>query len=218
MHILQLPIGLLASNCYLIYNAEGEEAAIVDPGMLDTGPLLQEITKRTLRIRYILNTHGHFDHVAGNGLLAPAEAGLGIHPADRDLLLQGGGSAHFGLTIPPSPEADLDLIDGASLKLGTATLEIIHTPGHTPGCVCLYLPDEAALLTGDTLFAGSVGRTDLPGGDQRKLENSLARLLQLPARTKIYPGHGPATTLDVEKRRNPWLKVLTPSRNETSHR
>lgn len=208
MHILRLPIGLLDSNCYLLYDRDGGDAAIVDPGMLDPRELLQEIANRDLHVRYVLNTHGHFDHVAGNGLLEVDEADLGIHPADRELLLQGGGGAHFGLAVAPSPEPTLDLTDGVTLLLGTAPIEILHTPGHTPGCVCLYVPDEAALLSGDTLFAGSVGRTDLAGGSHRELENSLARLLQLPGKTGIYPGHGPATTLDVEKRRNPWLKGL----------
>jgi hydroxyacylglutathione hydrolase len=215
MQIVQLPIGLLGANCYLIYAAEGEEAAVVDPGVLDPRLLLEEIANRDLRVKYLINTHGHFDHVAGNGFLASPEVILGIHPADRDLLLHGGGGPQFGLRIPPSPEPELDLVDGVKLSLGTTTLEVIHTPGHTPGCVCLYLPDEAALLTGDTLFAGSVGRTDLPGGDHHQLETSLARLLLLPPSTRVFPGHGQATTLDVEKRRNPWLKVLDPSRNST---
>jgi hydroxyacylglutathione hydrolase len=215
MHITRLPIGLLESNCYLVYDTDGGEAVIVDPGMLDPRPLLREIAGRDLHVRYILNTHGHFDHVAGNGLLGLPEAELGIHPADRRLLLAGGGGMQFGITLSPSPEPDLDLVEGVVLTLGGAGLTVLHTPGHTPGCVCLYLPDDATLLTGDTLFAGSVGRTDLPGGDQRELQISLARLLQLPAKTRIYPGHGPATTLDVEKRRNPWLKGLPSSRNET---
>ena len=214
MHIIRLPIGLLESNCYLVYNTAGGDAAIIDPGMLDPGPLLQEIADHDLHVRYVLNTHGHFDHVAGNGLLGLPEVPLGIHPADRRLLLAGGGGAQFGMTLSPSPEPGLDLVEGVELTLGGSLLTILHTPGHTRGCVCLYLPEDAALLTGDTLFAGSVGRTDLPGGDQRELEISLARLLQLPAETRIYPGHGPATTLDVEKRRNPWLKVLPSSQNE----
>jgi hydroxyacylglutathione hydrolase len=206
MHITRLPIGLLESNCYLVYDTDGGAAAIVDPGMLDPRPLLQEIADHDLHVRYVLNTHGHFDHVAGNGLLGLPEAKLGIHPADRRLLLAGGGGSPFGITLSPSPEPDLDLVDGVELTLDGTPITILHTPGHTPGCVCLYLPNDATLLTGDTLFAGSVGRTDLPGGDQRELVISLARLLQLPETTRVYPGHGPATTLDVEKRRNPWLK------------
>jgi hydroxyacylglutathione hydrolase len=215
MRILRLPIGLLGSNCYLLYEDDGGEAAVVDPGMLDPRPLQQELERHDLHVRYVLNTHGHFDHVAGNQLALLHQADLGIHPADRALLLQGGGGAQFGLALPPSPEPTLDLVEGLSLRLGAAAIEILHTPGHTPGCVCLYVPGEPALLTGDTLFAGSVGRTDLPGGDHRHLESSLMRLLRLPAGSRIYPGHGSATTLAGEKQHNPWLKVLVPPQDQS---
>lgn len=208
MHIVQLPIGLLGSNCYLVYDREGGEAAVVDPGMLDPQPLLVQMVQRRVRLKYILNTHGHFDHVAGSSLLEPPEFGNGIHPADRDLLMQGGGAVQFGLDVPVSAPSNFDLVDGLELALGADTLQIIHTPGHTPGSICLYIPDEPGLLTGDTLFAGSVGRTDLPGGSQAELQNSLTRLLRLPEKTRVYPGHGPISSIGVELRNNPWLKVL----------
>jgi hydroxyacylglutathione hydrolase len=208
MHIIQLPIGLLGANCYLVYDREGGEAAIVDPGMRDPQQLLDQIARLALRVQVILNTHGHFDHVAGNGLLEFPNADLGIHPADRALLMQGGGARQFGFMPPASPPPTLALVDGKQLTLGSETIEIIHTPGHTPGCVCFYIPAVPAVLTGDTLFAGSVGRTDLTGGSQRELEASLRRLMRLPSETRLYPGHGPATSLSVEKRNNPWLKVL----------
>jgi hydroxyacylglutathione hydrolase len=204
--ILQLRIGLLDSNCYLVYERDGGEAAIVDPGFSRPDQLEAEVRRRNLRVAYILNTHGHFDHVIGAPSLTYCSARYGIHPADRDLLANGGGAASFGLPVLPMPAPDLDLIDGTVLNLGALSIKVVHTPGHTPGCVCLYLPEEEALLTGDTLFRGSVGRTDLPGGDARLLTQSLKRLLTLPPATRIYPGHGDASTLGREGRHNPWLR------------
>lgn len=206
--IEQLPIGFLDSNCYLVYDREGGEGAIVDPGVRNPERLLAEVRHRDLHIAFILNTHGHFDHTLGNGRLGLPEASLGLHPADLPLLEHGGGARQFGLPAVESPQPDLELVDGVRLELGTLTLEVIHTPGHTPGSVCFAVPQDHGLLTGDTLFAGSVGRTDLPGGDPQALTRSLKRLLQLPAETRIYPGHGSASTLRAERRHNPWLQHL----------
>lgn len=212
--IIGLPIGLVESNCYLIYDEAFNDTtmpngAVVDPGG-DVRPLLDEIDRRRVRLGYLLNTHGHFDHIAANAHLhATFPVPLGLHPADRDLLAIGGGAAMFGLTHISSPAPDFELYDGLRLNIGRLHLEVLHTPGHTPGSVCFYCPEEAALFTGDTLFAGSVGRTDLPGGDARQLHRSLKRLLTLPPETRILPGHGPESTLDVERHTNPWLRRLT---------
>ena len=203
----QLPIGLLDSNCYLVYDHEGGDGAIVDPGVPQPNLLLEAISRRHLRIRYILNTHGHFDHVLGLGSLALPEALVAVHPRDRDLLVQGGGTAQFGLPVVRFAPPDLDLTDGTVLTVDGLRIEVIHTPGHTLGSVCLYVPTDGALITGDTLFAGSVGRTDLLGGDPQMLALSLKRILELPDQTLIYPGHGNATTLVYERRHNPWLQV-----------
>jgi hydroxyacylglutathione hydrolase len=222
MVIQQHPIGLLGSNCYLIIDPETADAAIVDPGVDDAAPILKIVREQRLNVSAILNTHGHFDHVAGNGLLASPQTRLGCHPADRELLLSGGGSRLFGFNIPPSPRPNLDLVDGLTLTIGKLEITVMHTPGHSPGSICLHVPQDHALLTGDTLFRGGVGRTDLPGGDAHALRTSLARLVSrltpYPEEIHIYPGHGPATTLKQEMATNPWLRAWTgkvrPTRTE----
>ena len=207
--IIQLPIGPMSSNCYVIYDHDQGEGAIVDPGVPDVRALIREVDQHQLHIRYILNTHGHFDHVASNSILDLPDADLAIHAEDRDLLLAGGGAPMFGLPFVPSPEPALILEDGMVLAIGDLRVEVLHTPGHSPGSVCFYLPEEQALLTGDTLFASSVGRTDLPGGNHQALERSLRRLCEFPGSTRVYPGHGDATTIDRERRVNPFLSRLS---------
>jgi hydroxyacylglutathione hydrolase len=205
--IIQLPLGILEANCYLVYDEDNNDGVIVDPGG-DTAPLLQEIQQRHVTVKAILNTHGHFDHSAGNADLAHFNVPLAIHPADRELLAEGGGATWFGLPEVPAVQPTLDLTEGFELAVGKLHLRVIETPGHTPGSVSLYIAEERALLTGDTLFASGVGRTDLPGGDPRALTESLKRLLTLPPETVIYPGHGPTSTLAQEKRSNPWLRWI----------
>lgn len=207
--ILKLAIGMLGANCYVVFDQNGGEAAVVDPGVPDPAPLQRVLQEHQLSVRYLLNTHGHFDHIAGNANLYQNQVELGIHPSDKDLLLAGGGAAMFGLEIPAPPSPDLDLQDGAILELGKRRIHVLHTPGHTPGSISLHIPEESALLTGDTLFRGSVGRTDLPGGDAQALARSLRRIMQLPPQTRIYPGHGPVTTLSYEAAHSPWLRDLT---------
>ena len=133
---------------------------------------------------------------------------LALHPADRGLLANGGGAAWFGLTYAQSPSPTIDLTDGDELEVGNLHIQVLATPGHTPGGVCFYVPEEHALITGDTLFANSVGRTDLPGGDPRALTESLKRLLALPPETIVHPGHGPSSTLAQERQHNPRLKWI----------
>lgn len=207
--IIRLPIGILESNGYLACDEISRQGVVIDPGG-DLTSLQVEIQRREIQVRYILNTHGHFDHIAANaGLIAALIVPLGLHPADRELLLAGGGAAWYGQAYVPSPPPTLDLEDGLVLKTGALHIEVIHTPGHTPGSVCFYIPQDGALITGDTLFAGSVGRADLPGGNARELAQSLRRLLAFPETTRIYPGHGPSSTLAQEKRYNPWLQRLS---------
>lgn len=207
--IIQLPIGLMSSNCYVIYDHDQGQGAIVDPGTPDTRALMREVDQHQLHIRYILHTHGHFDHVLANGILDLPDAQLAIHAADRGLLMAGGGAQMFGLPVVSSPEPSLILEDGMVLAIGELRVEVLHTPGHTPGSVCFYIPEEHGLLTGDTLFASSVGRTDLPGGSHQTLERSLRRLCKLPGGTRVYPGHGDTTTIDHERRVNPFLRHLS---------
>jgi len=204
--ITQLPIGLVGSNCYIVYDQEKGRGAVVDPGG-EIQAVLNEIKKREIDILYILNTHGHFDHTVANAKIkANFDVPLGLHPDDYELLKQGGGASWFNLPTAVSPMPDLQLVEGLILEIGTLHIQVYHTPGHTPGGVCFYIPEDHALLTGDTLFAGSVGRTDLPGGDAEQLAQSLYRLLTLPPQTIIYPGHGPSTTLQQELKNNPWLR------------
>jgi hydroxyacylglutathione hydrolase len=206
--IIQLPIGMLGSNCYIIYDHDQGTGTIVDPGVQDARALMAEVKQHQLHIQYILNTHGHFDHVAGNQLLHLPDAVLAIHQEDRELLLAGGGAPMFGLPFVPSPEPTLLLEDGMILEIGDLSITVLHTPGHTAGGVCFYIPEDQGLLTGDTLFAGSIGRSDLPGGSHQVLERSLKRLCELPGNTRVYPGHGDATTIDRERRVNPFLRHL----------
>ncbi len=209
--IFGLPIGMLQSNCYVVYDERDKVGAIIDPGG-KVEPLLDEIERRGITPRYLLNTHGHFDHIAANTPLTQRfELQVGLHPADAELLARGGGASWYNLAYIPAPAPTLELTDGLELALGTLTLTVIHTPGHTPGSVCFYCPADQALITGDTLFAGSVGRTDLPGGSAQALSASLKRLLALPSETQLYPGHGPVSTLAHERRHNPWLQRLPSS-------
>jgi glyoxylase-like metal-dependent hydrolase (beta-lactamase superfamily II) len=139
---------------------------------------------------------------------AVQDAQLGIHPDDEHLLLTGGGADTFGIPYVPSPKPDIALREDIQIIVGKLTVKVIPTPGHTPGSISLYIPEEDALITGDTLFKNSVGRTDLPGGDARALTRSLKRIKALPPQTRIFPGHGEASTLQRENRQNPWLRQL----------
>jgi len=204
--IIQLPVGMLDSNCYLIYDRDGGQGAIVDPGAERPADVLNHVEEHRLAISHILNTHGHFDHIVSNGKLDLPDAVLAIHRADRNLLMAGGGAPMFGLPFVPSPEPTLMLEDGMVLQVGELEVKVIHTPGHSPGCVCFHVPQDGAVVTGDTLFAGSVGRTDLPGSDPAAMQESLRRLIRLPTETKVYPGHGPASSIGRELQSNPFLR------------
>jgi glyoxylase-like metal-dependent hydrolase (beta-lactamase superfamily II) len=209
--IIRLPIGLVGSNTYLVYDEESREhpGAIVDPGTETIERLQQRIETERIDVKYIINTHAHFDHIAANAQLKNRyPAPLVLHRADKELLQRGGGASWFNVAYVPSPAPDVLLEDGDELQIGHLHLQALHTPGHTPGSICLYVPERQALLTGDTLFPGSVGRTDLPGGDARQLTESLRRLLELPDETTLYPGHGEKTTLKRERRQNPWLRRI----------
>ena len=204
MVVLTLPVGMLEANCYVVAAEEGAEAVAIDPGG-DADVILAAAQDHGLHITHILDTHGHPDHTAGNfDLKAATGAKLYIHEADR-AMIEGSGRewAFTGLVHVPC-NADETLNDGDELQVGALTLRVVHTPGHTPGGCCFAVGE--ALFTGDTLFAGSVGRTDFPGGDMDTLEASLARIIALfPDETVLYPGHGDATTLGEEKATNPWL-------------
>ena len=207
MIILALPVGLIQTNCYIVGCQETKEGAVIDPGG-DPELILAEIESHALSVKYVLNTHGHFDHTDANGALVEATgASLAIHPQDRPILESAGGAAWFGLNASPSPPPDVELHDGDELAIGQLRFKVLHTPGHTPGHVCFYEPDEGVLFDGDVLFYRGIGRYDLPGGNWQQLSDSIHRVLfALPDETVVYSGHGQATTIGEEKRLNPWLK------------
>jgi len=206
-----LVVGLIQTNCYLIGDEATREGVVIDPGG-DSDSILAAIKAEGLTIRYILNTHAHFDHMAANEpLLAATGALLALHPADAELLATGGGGRWFGLPFISSPNPDVELVDGQELKVGGLQLKVLHTPGHSPGHVAFYLSEERVLFSGDALFKNGIGRTDLPGGDYATLIASIRRkLLSLPDETVVYPGHGPPTTIGAERRHNPYLRAPLP--------
>ena len=206
MIIKKLEVGPIMANCFIVGCETTKEAAVVDPGD-EADRILMELAKSDLKVKYLINTHGHFDHVGANKRMKEVTgAQLAIHPDDEPMLEQLSQSATmFGLNAENSPPADILLKDGDTISFGEITFNIIHTPGHSKGGVCLYT--KGHLFAGDTLFAGSIGRTDLQGGDYDALISSIKnRLLPLDEETIVYTGHGPETTIGNEKRMNPFLR------------
>ncbi len=200
-------VGPLGVNCFVLGCEATGQGVVVDPGG-DVEQILATIQKRGLAVVSIINTHGHFDHVGGNRQLKSAtSAELLIHPADEPMLARVASVAGmYGLQAENSPGPDRLLEDGMLLSFGNQQLLVIHTPGHTPGGCCLYLESEQKLISGDTLFADGVGRTDLPGGSHAQLVDSIrTRLFTLPPQVQVWPGHGPATTIGHEQQHNPYL-------------
>jgi len=194
-------VGPVYTNCYLIYDDSTGEAILIDPGP-DSEGILDRIEEEGLKLNLIINTHGHFDHVACNGFFKrKTGARIAIHGDDLEILKSvPEQSLWFGVVAPPSPQPDVMLKDGDSVEIGDIKLEVIHTPGHTPGGICLL--GDGFLFSGDTLFRGSIGRTDLPGGSLDELIRSIkAKLFTLPDDTLVYPGHGEVTSIGEERER-----------------
>ncbi len=205
IEIHQLSVGPLQVNCFLVACRKTRDAMVVDPGD-DGNRILQLADKEGLKISKVVNTHGHFDHIGANRKLVEATgAELMIHAADLPLLPQARDHAEaFGLTVEPSPEPDRLLDQGDTFEVGELTFKVFHVPGHSPGGICLL--SEGHLFVGDVLFAGSIGRTDLPGGDFDALvEGVREQLFNLPNETIVHPGHGPDTTIGQERRMNPFV-------------
>jgi len=208
MHLRVLTVGPLATNCYIAACPETREAVIIDPGW-DPHQILAVVRALDLKVRYVVNTHAHWDHIGANGaVVAATGAPLALHPADRPLLEARGGAAWWGIPVPPSPPPDRELQEGEVLEVGTLRFHVLFTPGHTPGHISLYEPEVGVVFDGDVLFARGIGRTDLPGGDYETLMRSIReRLLTLPDATRVYPGHGPWTTIGEERAANPFLQA-----------
>lgn len=206
MIIEKLEVGPIMANCYILGCERTKESVVVDPGD-DGDQILMALAKLELKVKYLINTHGHFDHVGANKKMKEVtQAILAIHPDDEPMLMELSKSASmFGLSAENSPPADLLLNHGDRVSFGDITLEVIHTPGHSKGGICLYT--KGHLFAGDTLFRSSIGRTDLPGGDFDTLISSIkTKLFKLPDDTIVYTGHGPETTIGDEKRMNPFLR------------
>lgn len=200
-------VGPLAVNCFLLGCKQTKEAVLVDPGG-DFEKIVSAVTKHGLSIKYIINTHGHFDHVGANSKAVERfKAPLMIHQGDAAMLERVAEvSRMYGFENENSPPADKLLVDGMEIVFGNHIIKVIHTPGHTQGGCCLYLENRKKIITGDTLFADSIGRTDLPGGSHEQLLESISsRLFTLPEDVSAYPGHGQETTIGHEKRHNPYF-------------
>lgn len=210
LELLQLAVGPLAVNCYVLI--AGDAAVVIDPG--DEGDRLAgELAQRGVRLEAIWLTHAHFDHVGGiAALLAQQEEGarnvpVHLHPADLPLLRNAvAAAAAWSIPLEAPPTDTVDLKHGEVLSLNGVDARVLHTPGHSPGSVSFHFPGHGFVLSGDALFQGSVGRTDLPLADGEQLLASIRReLLSLPDETTVLPGHGPATTVGAERYGNPFL-------------
>ena len=208
MRVKQMMVGMMGVCCYIVACDETKEAVIIDPGG-NEDDILTACQQENLKVKYIVNTHGHPDHVCGNRQLKEATgAEIVMHSADADFFSQSSVEQFFSqLGLPASPPVDKRVEDGDTLTFGNETLKVILTPGHTPGGICLY--SHPNLFTGDTLFAGGVGRTDFPGGNTQQMMTSIKeRLLSLPPDTSVWPGHGyggDRSTIGQEKTGNPFI-------------
>jgi len=205
--IQSLVVGPIMANCFIIGCEKTRKAAVIDPGD-ESSRILMKLAEHKLTVEYIINTHGHFDHVGANRKLKEATgAKLIIHALDQSMLkVLSETSAAFGLSVENSPPPDQTVQDGDSIQFGEITLTVLHTPGHTPGGISLHTDD--VVFVGDTLFAGSIGRTDFPGGDFNTLISSIKnKLYSLGDQVIVYTGHGPETTIGREKRSNPFASM-----------
>lgn len=197
----------MVTNCYIVGDKESGKGIVIDPGA-EGDKIIKAVEEIPLSIEYIVNTHGHYDHIGANGVLKDKfDAEIFIHNADAEMLTDPNLNLSFkeDRDETEDPPADKLLEEGDEIAAGSIKLHIIHTPGHTPGCICLQGEDD--IFTGDTLFAGSAGRTDLPGGSSKELGKSFSsKLANLPDNLNVYPGHGPSSTIKKEKAQNPFMK------------
>ena len=210
MLVKQLTVGMMGVCCYIASCEKTNKAVIIDPGG-DEDRILDYCKQKQLQVAYIINTHGHLDHVCGNGpIQAATGAPIVMYADDIAYFNDPAVKKYFsGLGLPESPPAAISVKDGDEIAFGEEKLQVIHTPGHTPGGICLYSPPHC--FTGDTVFAGAVGRTDFPGGSMRQMLDAIkTRLLTLPEDTIVWPGHGYGglqSTIGREARTNPYFEL-----------
>ena len=205
MLIKTMTVGPIQANCYILGCEETLEAAVIDPGG-EADRILRSLAESKLTLKVILNTHGHFDHVAANRRVKEVtDAQIMIHSLDAPMLENlSSSAATWGLSAENSPQPDRLLVEGETVTFGKVSLNVIHTPGHTPGGVSFFA--DNMVFVGDTLFAGSVGRTDFPGGDALTLKNSIQqKLFTLGDAVAVYPGHMGLTSIGQERKHNPFV-------------
>ena len=205
-----LPVGMLACNCSIFGDEQAREALVVDPGD-DIARVLEIVQRHGLTVKAIVITHAHIDHIGGAQKLKQA-TGAPVYMNSADEMLQkimDVQASWLGVRTPDAVEIDTPAVEGARLLIGAAEFQVLHTPGHTPGSISLWIPTEQKLVAGDTLFRDSIGRTDLPGGDPRQILHSIRdKLMPLPDETVVIPGHGEITTIGREKEFNFFLQDL----------
>ncbi len=207
LEIVRLVLGPMENNTYLL--ADSGQAVVVDPSF-DSELVLEIVEKHGWDLAAIWLTHAHFDHIAGVQVIQQATGKatlpVGLHTADLPLWQQGGGARLFGMNIAPGPDPSIHFEHGQIITLGESRLEVRHAPGHTPGHVMFYAAEAGAMLVGDVIFYHGIGRTDLPGGSQAVLMQSIReQVLTLPVQTRLLSGHGPETTIEEELAGNPYL-------------
>ena len=201
-------VGPVSTNVHVLADERSREAIAIDTAIPSLAWIADELAARDWTLKLIVSTHGHWDHIGDNAALAAATgAEIAVHPLDRESLRHP-MPLWAPFEIPPSVAA-VDLAEGGEIRFGEIRLRVLHTPGHTPGSVCLQATDEGLLFSGDTLFAGGWGRVDLPGGSAEAIVESLVRLADLEPITAVLPGHGPATTIGRER---PWLELVRSGR------